>query len=109
MDPYGMGGGGGMAGMLGGLKEQMKQMQAEAEKVEVDGAAGGSMVVVRMNGGQEVLSVRIDPKVLGDRELCEDLVRAATNDAVRRSKEASAAKLAEFMQRMGLPPGLLGF
>ena len=107
MDPFGMGGGG-MAGMLGGLKAQMKQIQAEAEQVEVDGTAAGGLVVVRMTGGQQVLSVRIDPKVLGDKDLCEDLVTAATNDAVRRSKEASAAKVAEFMQRMGLPPGLLG-
>lgn len=107
MDPFGMGGGG-MAGMMGGLQQQMKAIQAEAERVEVEGSAGGGMVVVRMNGGQEILGVRIDPKILGDRELCEDLVRAAGNDAVRRSKEASASKIAEFMQRMGLPPGLLG-
>ena len=107
MDPFGMGGGG-MAGMLGGLQAQIKQIQADAEKVEVDGSAGGGLVVVRMTGGQEVVSVRIDAKVLADKELCEDLVRAATNDAVRRSKEASAGKVAEFMQRMGLPPGLLG-
>ena len=103
MDPFG----GGMGGMLGGLQAQMKAVQAEAERVEVEGSAGG-LVFVRMNGGQEVLGVRIEEKAMADRELCEDLVRAATNDAVRRSKEAAAQKLAAFMQSMGLPPGLLG-
>ncbi|MFZ5481369.1 MAG: YbaB/EbfC family nucleoid-associated protein [Myxococcota bacterium] len=101
-DPFG-----GMGGLLGGLQAQMKALQAEAEKTEVEGVAGG-LVTVRMNGAQEVLSVRIDPKAQADRELLEDLVRAATNDAVRRSKEAVAQKLAAFAQSMGLPPGLLG-
>ena len=105
-DPFG--GMGGMGGMLGGLQAQMRQMQAEAEKAEVEGSAAGGKVVVRMNGGQEVLAVRIDASILSDRELTEDLVRAATNDAVRRSREAVQGQLREFAARMGLPPGLLG-
>jgi hypothetical protein len=103
-DPFG--GMGGMGGLLGGLQGQMQALQAEAEKAEVEGKAGGGKVVVRMNGAQEVLSVRIDPKIMDDRELLEDLVRAATNDASRRSKEIVAQKLAELAQAMGLPPGL---
>lgn len=102
-DPFG-----GMGGMLGGLQQQMKQMQADAEKVEVEGSTAGGKVVVRMNGTQEVLAVRIDPSVLGDAELCEDLVRAATNDAVRRSREAVQGNLRAFAARMGLPPQMLG-
>lgn len=105
-NPFDMMGGGGMGGLLGGLQAQMKQLQAEAERTEVEGVAGNGLVVVRMTGAQEVLSVRIDPKVATDVEMVEDLVRAATNDAVRRSKEAAAAKLAQFAQSMGLPPGL---
>ena len=100
-DPFG-----GLGGMIGGLQQQMERMRQEAEREEVDGVAGRGLVTVRMNGAQEVLSVRIDAKVGGDLELVEDLVRAATNDAVRRSKEAAAAKLAQFAQAMGLPPGL---
>lgn len=103
MDPFG-----GMGGMMGGLQAQMRQMQAEAEQVEVEGAAAGGKVVVRMNGTQEVLAVKIDPGVLGDAELCEDLVRAATNDAVRRSREAVQGNLRAFAARMGIPPQLLG-
>ncbi len=99
---------GGMGGMLGGLQAQMRQMQADAERVEVDGSAAGGKVRIRMNGTQEVLAVHIDASVLGDAELVEDLVRAATNDAVRRSKEAVQSNLREFAARMGLPPGMLG-
>lgn len=106
-NPFDMMGGGGMGGLLGGLQQQMKQLQAEAERAEVEGVAANGLVVVRMNGAQEVLSVRIDPKAAADVEMLEDLVRAATNDAVRRSKEAAAAKLSAFAQAMGLPPGLL--
>lgn len=105
-NPFDMLGGGDMGGLLGGLQQQMQQLQADAEKEEVDGTAGNGLVVVRMNGAQEVLSIRIDPKAASDRELLEDLLRAAVNDAVRRSKEATARKLAGFAQAMGLPPGL---
>jgi DNA-binding protein YbaB len=52
--------------------------------------------------------VRIDPKAMDDRELVEDLLRAATNEAVRRSKQVVAAKLGQLAAAMGLPPGLLG-
>ena len=94
--------------MLGGLQQQLKSMQAEAERAEVEGAAGGGKVTVRMNGTQEVLAVRIDPSVLADAELTEDLVRAATNDAVRRSRESVQGQMRELAERMGLPPQLLG-
>lgn len=100
------GGGGDFGGLLGGIQQQMQSFQAEAEKEEVEGTAGGGLVVVRMNGAQEVLAVRIQDKAMGDRELLEDLVRAATNDAVRRSKEAVAYKLQALAASMGLPPGL---
>jgi DNA-binding YbaB/EbfC family protein len=95
-----------MGGLLGGLQQQMKAMQEQAERAEVEGVAAGGLVRVRMNGAQEVLAVTIDPKALGDAELLEDLVRAATNDAVRLSKSAAAAGVAQLAQQMGLPPGL---
>ena len=101
------GGGGGMGGLLGGLQERMKAVQAEAEAEVVEGSAANGLVVVKMNGAQEVLGVKIDAKAAADVELLEDLVRAATNDAVRRSKAAAAGKLAAFAASMGLPPGLL--
>lgn len=98
---------GGMGGLLGGFRQQMEAMKAEAEKAEVEGTAGGGLVGVRMNGAQEVLAVRIEAKALEDRELLEDLVRAATNDALRRSREVVAQKLGALAAAMGLPPGML--
>ncbi len=95
-----------MSGMLGGLQAQMKRMQEDAARAEVEGAAGNGLVRVKMNGAQEVLSVRIDPKAAGDLEMLEDLVQAAVNDACRRSKEAAAAQVAAFARQMGLPPGM---
>ncbi len=105
--PFG-GGGGGMASMLGGFQQQMQDLQAEAERAEVEGVAGNGLVRVRMNGGQEVLSVHIDPKAAADVELLEDLVRAATNDAIRRAKEVIGEKMMGMAAGMGLPPGLFG-
>ncbi len=102
------GGGGGMANMLGGFQQKMADLQAEAERAEVEGTAGNGLVVVRMNGGQEVLSVKIDPKAAADVELLEDLVRAATNDAIRKAKEVVAEKLMGMAEGMGLPPGMFG-
>lgn len=101
------GGGGGMGGLLGGLQQQMAALQAQSEREEVEGASGGGLVVVRMNGAQQVLSIRIDPKAHADREMLEDLLVAATNDAVRKSKEAAGRHLSGLAQSMGLPPGLL--
>lgn len=103
-DPFGALGG--LGGMLGGMKAQIDALKAESEKAEVEGTAG-SLVVVRMNGAMEVLSVRIDPKAMTDKELLEDLVRAATNDACRKARESVASNLAAIAQRFGLPPGLL--
>jgi DNA-binding YbaB/EbfC family protein len=94
--------------MMGGLQSMTQGIQAEAARAEVEGSAGGGLVVVRMNGIQEVLGVRIDPKVLADAELCEDLVRAAMNEALRLSKEANAAAIRAAMERMGLPAGMFG-
>lgn len=110
-DMFGGGGnpfGGGMAGMLGGFQQQMADLQAEAERAEVEGVAANGLVTIKMNGAQEVLAVHIDPKAAADVELLEDLVRAATNDAIRRAKEVVAEKLVGLAAGMGLPPGLFG-
>ena len=103
-----------MKGGIGDLMRQAQQMQANLQKaqaelatLEVTGEAGGAMVKVRMNGKHEVLRVTIDPSVAGDdRELLEDLLTAAFNDAVRRVEAQSQAKLAGMMGGMQLPPGL---
>jgi DNA-binding YbaB/EbfC family protein len=78
------------SGMMGPFQAQMKALQEKAEAEVVEGAAGGGRVRVRMNGAQVVQSVTIDPSMMGDRELLEDLLVAATNDASRRSKEPNS-------------------
>lgn len=104
-----------MKGGMGGLMKQMQQMQANMEKaqeeaaqLEVEGESGGGMVKIIMNGKHEVRRVTIDDTLMGDeddKEMLEDLLAAAVNDAVRRADEATQEKLAGVTQGMGIPPG----
>ncbi|NLA90197.1 MAG: YbaB/EbfC family nucleoid-associated protein [Synergistaceae bacterium] len=84
------------------IMKQAQRMQAEMAKIQeelaaltVEGSAGGGMVTVSANGQSDVTGVRIDPEILsdGDVEMLEDLVLAAVNDALRRSKELAADKM----------------
>jgi DNA-binding YbaB/EbfC family protein len=89
------------------LQANMQKAQAEIAAMEVTGEAGGGMVKVTMNGRHEVKRVQIEPAVIGDdREMLEDLIAAATNDAVRRVEAASAEKMAGVMGGLALPPGM---
>ncbi len=103
-----------MKGGIGNLMRQAQQMQAnlakaqeELARMQVTGEAGGGMVKVEMNGKHEVSRVTIDPSVAGDdRELLEDLVTAAINDAVRKIEATSQQRLSGLMGGMQLPPGM---
>ena len=102
-----------MRGNIAGLMQQaqkmqdnLKRAQEEIAKLEVEGQAGGGMVKVVMNGRHEVRSVRIERELLaGDPEMLEDLIAAATNDAVNRIGAASQEKMAGVSAGMPLPPG----
>src|ERR671910_1384635 len=99
---------------LGQLMRQAQQLQANVQKaqeqlgaLEVTGESGGGMVKVVMNGRHEVRRVQIDPSVdTSDREMLEDLVAAACNDAVRRVGEAVQQHMSDAMGGMQLPPGM---
>jgi hypothetical protein len=103
-----------MKGGIGNLMKQAQQLQAGVQKaqeeiaaMEVTGEAGGGMVKVTINGRHEARRVQIDPSVpLDDREMVEDLVAAAINDAVHKLESASQQKMAGLMGGMNLPPGL---
>jgi nucleoid-associated protein EbfC len=103
-----------MKGGIGNLMKQAQQLQANMQKaqaeiatMEVTGESGGGMVKVTINGRHEAKRVQIDPSVpLDDREMVEDLVAAAINDAVHRLEAASQEKMAGLMGGMSLPPGL---
>ncbi len=101
-----------MKGSIAGLMQQAQKMQKELQKaqeqlanMEVTGQAGGGMVSVVMTGQHAVKRVTIDPSLLDDVEMLEDLVTAATNDAVNRVKESSEQQMSGLTQGMQLPPG----
>jgi nucleoid-associated protein EbfC len=76
-------------------QKMQEQMQKQMEATVVDATAGGGMVSVKMNGNKQLLSVQIDPEVFagGDKEMLQDLVVAAVNEAVRKVDEALAGHL----------------
>ncbi|MGJ7460754.1 YbaB/EbfC family nucleoid-associated protein [Halomonas sp. MA07-2] len=88
------------------MQEKMQQVQEEVARAEVHGEAGAGMVKVTMNGRHDVSKVDIDPSVMEeDKELLEDLLAAAVNDAVRKVEANSKAKMEEVTAGMNLPPG----
>ena len=89
------------------LKENVEKAQAEVANIEVTGESGGGMVKVTMSGRHEVKRVQLEPAVAADdRELLEDLIAAAVNDAVHRVEAAVQQKMAGAMAGMQLPPGM---
>lgn len=71
------------------MQERMKQVQEEAEKKVIDASSGGGMVAVKVNGRQEILSIQIEPEIVDaeDIEMLQDLIVAAVNEGIRKSKE----------------------
>jgi len=108
-----------MKGGLGNLMKQAQQMQEQMQRrleeaqqqlanLEVSGESGGGMVKVVMSGRHDVRRVSIDPALLGsaeDREMLEDLIAAAVNDAVQRVERESKEKMAGVASGLNLPPG----
>ncbi|MBH8580994.1 YbaB/EbfC family nucleoid-associated protein [Halomonas pacifica] len=88
------------------MQEKMQRAQEEIAKAEVTGEAGAGMIRVTMNGRHDVSRVEIDPAVMEeDKELLEDLLAAAVNDAVRKVEESSRSRMEEVTAGMNLPPG----
>ncbi len=89
------------------LQRNMQKAQEEIGRMEVTGESGGGMVKVTMTGKHEVKRVQIEPAVIGeDREMLEDLIAAAINDAVRRVETQSQQRMSELMSGLRLPPGM---
>jgi nucleoid-associated protein EbfC len=89
------------------MQDRMQKLQLELESDTVEATAGGGAVTVVATGTQKLVSVRIDPEVAGDPEMLQDLVIAAVNDAMEKSKEMAAAKMQSVAAGLGLPPGLV--
>ena len=103
-----------MKNQLAGLMKQAQQMQDnlkraqdELAQLEVEGQSGAGLVKVVMTCRHDVKRVSIDPSLVGeDRDMLEDLVAAAFNDAVRRAEAVSAEKMGKLTAGMPLPPGM---
>ena len=88
------------------MQENMRRMQEQLATLEVEGQSGAGMVKVLMTCKHEVKRVTIDPSLLGDdREMLEDLVAAAFNDAARRAEAEIAEKMGGMTAGLGLPAG----
>jgi DNA-binding YbaB/EbfC family protein len=99
---------GGLAGLMKqaqAMQENMKKAQEQLSLVEVEGQAGAGMIKVLMTCAHDVRRVSIDPSVMDDREMLEDLIAAAVNDAIRRGEALSQEKMSGFTSGLNLPAG----
>ena len=98
----------GMMKQAAQLQSKMKAMQDELEQVEVEGVSGGGLVSVRMTAKMEVKGIAIDPSLIkaDEREILEDLIVTAMNDARRKAEAAMQDKMQALTGGLGLPPGL---
>lgn len=100
---------GGLAGLMKqaqAMQSNMMKAQEELAQLEVEGQSGGGMVKVTMTCGHDVRRVSIDASAMDDKEMLEDLIAAAVNDAVRRGEELSKERMAGFTAGLNLPPGM---
>lgn len=102
-----------MKGNLAGLMQQAQKMQQEMQKaqdelanLEITGEAGGGLVKVTMTGKHAAKRVQIDPSLLDDQEMLEDIVTAAINDAVNKIAANTQDKMSDMTSGLPLPPGM---
>jgi DNA-binding YbaB/EbfC family protein len=100
-------------GGIGNMMKQVQQMQnnmqkaqAQLAELEVEGVSGAGMVKVTMTCRNDVRRVQIDPAAMDDKEMLEDLIAAAMNDAVRKAEATTQEKMGALTQGMPLPPGM---
>ena len=89
------------------MQEKMQKMQEEIAQLEVTGESGAGLVKITINGAHNCRRIEIDPSLMeDDKEMLEDLIAAAFNDAVRRAEELQKEKMASVTAGMPLPPGM---
>jgi DNA-binding YbaB/EbfC family protein len=105
----GMGGMGGLGGMVQQMQQQMKDIQEQNAKAEFEATAGGGLVKVRVNGSMQVLSIEIDEGALNDdKEMIEDLLQVALNQALAEAQENSNSTMGALTAGLPIPPGMFG-
>ncbi len=100
------GGLGGLMKQAQQMQENMKKMQEQLATMEVEGQAGAGMVKVVMTCRNDVKRISIDVSVMDDKEMLEDLIAAAVNDAVRKAEQTSQEKMGGFTSGLNLPLGM---
>ena len=100
-----------LAGLMKNLpkiREEMAKLQARMAQITAEGDAGAGMVKVRVNGNMEVVGCTLSDEVikLGDKEMLEDLMVSAVNQAMKKAKEQVAEETSKMAVGMGLPPGM---
>ena len=100
------GGIGNMMKQVQQMQDNMQKAQAQLAELEVEGVSGAGMVKVTMTCRNDVRRVQIDPAVMDDKEMLEDLIAAAMNDAVRKAETTTQEKMGAVTQGMPLPPGM---
>ena len=98
----------GMMKQAAQLQSKMQEMQAELDRIEVEGTAGGGMVTVKLSAKGEMKGVRIDPKLAdpNEMEMLQDLLLAAHADARRKMEAAAAAEMQKVTGGLNLPAGM---
>ena len=96
-----------MQKMMQQAQQMQQQLQEEIGRIRVEASTGGGMVTVKMDGQKKVLSIEIDQEVLEDRDMLQDMVRGAVNEAAKRVDDETQSKMGGMLGGMGLPPGML--
>jgi nucleoid-associated protein EbfC len=97
---------GNMQQMMQQAAKMQEKMQQEIALIKVEATAGGGMVTVQMDGQKNMVAVKIDPEVAGDVEMLQDMIVAASNEAVKKVEEQIKGKMGGMLGGMGLPPGM---
>ncbi len=98
---------GNMQKMMQQAQQMQQQLQEEIAQIRVEASTGGGMVTVKMDGQKKVLSIDIDAEALEDREMLQDMVRGAVNEAAKRVDDEAQSKMGGMLGGMGLPPGMM--
>ena len=97
---------GNMQQMMRQAQQMQEKLQEEIAQIKVEASAGGGMVTVKMDGQKNMLAVKIDPEVAGDLEMLQDMIVAASNEAVKKVDVEIKSKMGGMLGGMGLPPGM---
>jgi hypothetical protein len=100
---------GNLGALFGGMQQRMADMKNRVAAIRVTGEAGGGLVKVTMTGDYQLVDVSVGEGAMGDREMLEDLTKAAISEALRKVRSALEAEMTQLTGGLPLPPGLLPF